>query len=190
MAFPIITPASPLVRDGKSLTNFTADQNVIWTTSGGTLLGALAASVTWQAPNKTGVWTLTGTNGTAQPTIISITVRAIIPNFWRWQNPIHAQKDVLIFKPIFGPTQSRGFGNSSPIHAWELSNDDSSYDNFIELQAFWNYHHPGRQFDLIDPNMPERRTYETDSDMDYSYNHADSVTWAMRIKESYPYTAV
>jgi hypothetical protein len=190
MSAPIIAPTSPIGRDGKSSTIFTADQNVTWTKSGGTLSDVAARSVTWTAPNQTGVWTLTGTNGSAQATIISITVRAIIPNFWKWQNPVHATKDVLIFKPIFGPTQTRGFGDGSPILGWELSNDDSSYDNFIELKAFWDYHHPGRQFDMIDPNIPERRTYETDSDLDYSYNHADSVTWAMRIKESYPYALV
>lgn len=190
MSSPVIAPAGPLIKDGKSLTDFTADQNVTWTTSGGTLSNVAAQSATWMAPNESGVRTLTGTNGSAQAKIVSITVRAIIPNFWKWQTPIHAKKDVLIFKPIFGPTQTRGFGDGAPILDWELSNDDSSYADFIELKAFWDYHHPGKQFDMVDPNIPERRTYETDSDFDYSYNHADSVTWACRIKEAYPFVAV
>jgi len=187
---PILSPGGPLGKDGGTLTNFTADQNVTWTTSGGTLSNVAAQSVTWEAPNQTGVWTLTGTNGAAETDIVSITVRAIIPNYFGWKTPIHAKKDVLIFKPIYGPTQTRGFGDSSAIHDWELGNDDSEVDNFDELKAFWDWHHPGRQFDLDDPITLERRVYETDSDLDYHYLDSGGVTWAMRIKEAYPYTVV
>lgn len=190
MPAPIITPAGPLIRDGKSLTDFTADQDVTWATSGGTLSNVLAQSVTWEALNQSGVWTLSGDNGPDAPTVVSITVRAVIPNFWTWRNPIHAKKDVLIFKPVYGPTQTRGFGDSSPIHDWELGNEDSEIDNFLELKAFWDWHHPGRPFDLVDPVLEERRTYESDSDLNYHYNDSGGVSWSMRIKEAYPYAVV
>lgn len=187
IAAPIINPGGPLGRDGGTLTDFTADQPVTWTTNGGTLSGVAAAAVTWEAPNQTGVWTLTATNGAAQTDIVTIIVRAIIPNYWTWKTPIHAKKDVLIFRPIYGPSQTRGFGDSSPIHDWELGNEDSEIDRFQEIRDLWDWHHPGRQFDLIDPVLEERRTYETDSDIDYHYNDSGGVTWHLRIKEAYPY---
>lgn len=183
----MITPSGPLGRDGGSLTNFTADQPVTWTKSGGTLSNVAAQSVTWEAPNETGARTLTATNGAAQTDIVTITVRAIIPNYWTWKNPIHAKKDGLIWRPIYGPSQSRGFGDSSAIHDWELGNDDSEIDRAVEMLAFWDYHHPGRQFDLDDPVLEERRTYEIDSDIDYHYNDSGGVTWSFRIKEAFPY---
>jgi len=184
---PVITPSGPLGRDGGSTTNFTADQSVTWTKSGGTLSAILPTSVTWEAPNETGTRTLTATNGAAQTDIVTITVRAIIPNYWAWKTPIHAKKEGLIFRPIYGPTQTRGFGDSSAIHDWELGNDDSEIEKFQEMYAFWNYHHFGRKFDLNDPVLEERRTYETDSDIDYHYNDSGGVTWSLRIKEAFPY---
>jgi hypothetical protein len=187
MAAPVITPGGPLGRDGGSSTNFTADQSVTWTTSGGTLSAVTGTSVTWKAPNETGTRTLTATNGSAQTDVVTITVRAIIPNYWTWRNPIHAKKEGLIWRPIYGPTQTRGFGDSSAIHDWELGNDDSEIEKFEEMYAFWNYHHFGRQFDLNDPVLEERRTYEIDSDIDYHYNDSGGVTWSLRIKEAYPY---
>lgn len=165
----------------------TVTQVVTWTTSGGTLSNATSTSVTWKAPNETGTRTLTATNSAAEAGIVTITVKAIIPNYWTWKTPIHAKKEGLIWRPIYGPTQSRGFGNSSAIRDWELGNDDSEIDKFKELYAFWNYHHFGRQFDLSDPVLEERRTYEIDSDLDYHYNDSGGVTWSLRIKEAYPY---
>lgn len=181
----VITPGGPLVKDGKTLTDFTSDIDVTWAASGGTLSGILARSVTWEAPNKTGVWTVSGGGDT-----VSITVRAIIPNFWNFRNPMHITKPVLIFEPIDGPAQTRGFGDGAMRHAWELSNDDSSYENYLEIREFWDYHHPHLPFDMIDPMVPERRTYKTDSDFDPTYVHGDSCQWAFRIKEAWPYAAV
>lgn len=190
MAAPIITPGGPLTKDGKSLTHFVANQNVTWTKSGGTLSGVLAAAVDWTAPNQTGLWTLTGTNGGAETDIVEITVRAIIPNYWTWKTPIVAKKEVLTFKPIYGPTQTRGFGDSPAMHDWELGNDDSSFENFQEIKAFWNWHHPGLQFDMIDPVQVERRRYEVDSDYGFQYNHADSYQWSFRIREAWPFHVI
>lgn len=190
MSAPILTPAGPLARDGKSLTALSADQAVTWTTNGGTLSSVTSTTATWTAPNETGTWTITATNGSAQATNVLVAVRAVIPNYWIWKTAIHAKKPILIFRPIFGPSQSRGFGDNSAVHDWELVNDDCSYEHFIEMRSFWDYHYPGKQFDLIDPVLNERRTYEADSDLDFSYNHADSFTWGARIKEAYPYALV
>jgi len=190
MPSPIITPAGPLLREGKTLTNFLANMAVTWATTGGSLAVIDPTHANWTAPNATGVWQVSGDNGPDPETVVSITVRAILPNYWDYKNPVHAKKNVLIWRPIHGPSQSRGFGDNKPIHDWELGNDDSSYENYLEMKAFWDYHYPGKLFDMIDPVLLERRVYEIDSDFDSLYNHQDSYAWSMRIKEAYPYAVI
>jgi len=188
MPSPIITPAGPLSKDGKTATAFTANQNVTWSTTGGVLSLVTVNSVTWTAPNQTGVFNLVATNGVDPPTTVVITVRAILPNYWQWQVQITEEKDVQIFTPIAGPEQTRSYGNGKPRHVWDLGDDDSSYENAQEIRAFWDYHYPGKLFDMIDPSVGERRTYTIASNLGWKENHADSYNWAMRIKEAYPYT--
>lgn len=191
MASPIITPAGPLARDGKTLTSFLANMAVTWATTNGTLVTVDPTHANWTAPNQTGVWQVSGDNGPDPETIVSITVKGILPNYWTFKDPVHAKKEVQIWRPISGPSQSRSFGDpTKAIHDWELSDDDSSYENFLEMKAFWLYHYPGRQFDMVDPVLLERRTYEFDSDFDSMYNHQDSYTWSVRIKEAYPYAVI
>jgi hypothetical protein len=190
MPSPIITPAGPLTRDGKTLTNFSSDQSVTWATSGGTLSNIAATSVTWEAPNKSGLWTLSGDNGPDPPTVVNITVQALLPPYWAWRQPVAAEKAALIFRPIYGPSQSRSFGDNSHIRNWELSNDDSSFENWQEIVAFHLWHFPGILFDMVDPVIPERRRYEIDSNLNFHYNHADSYAWSFRIKEAYPFALI
>lgn len=114
----------------------------------------------------------------------------VIPNYWEWKTPITAKKKVLAFEPYYGPRQTRTFGLGDPQHDWELGNNDSSYENFIEIKEFWNEHYPGVDFYLYDPPLDETRVYQIDSDMAESYNHADSFAWSFRIKESFPYTVI
>jgi hypothetical protein len=186
---PVITPAGPLTKDGGALVDFTADQSVTWTATAGTLSPSSGTASTWTAPNESRSVTVTGTNGSGVDTV-SIVVQGVFPNYWAWRTPIHAKKDVLVWRPIFGPSQTRGFGDGSAIHDWELGNEDSEITRFDAIKAFWEYHHPGRQFDLVDPVREERRTYEFDSDLDYHYNDSGGVTWSVRIKEAYPYAAI
>lgn len=190
MPVPIISPAGPLTKDGKTLTNFTADQAVTWATTGGLLSNITSTSVTWEAPNKTGLWQLSGDNGPDAPGIVNITVRALLPVLWSMGNPITAHKEILYWRPTEGPSQSRTFGSGKHIRDWELSNDDNSYLEFLEIKDFHLFHFPGMVFDLYDPILEERRTYEIDSDMNYHYNTADSYAWSFRIKEAYPYALV
>lgn len=114
----------------------------------------------------------------------------VIPNFWVWKTPITAKKDVLVFTPIFGPSQTRSFGDGNPHHDWELGNDDSDHDDFLEIKEFWDNHYPGVQFYMYDPQLNETRTYEIDSDFSEHYNHADSYSWSFRIKECYPFAVI
>ncbi len=189
MSVPIITPAGPLARDGKSLTDFTSDQAVTWATTGGTLSLVLAQSVRWEAPNKQGVWQVSGDNGPDAPGVVLITVKAILPNYYDYKIPVHGKKDVLAFRPLIGPTQTRGFGGSPVIRDWEIASDDLDYDKFWEFFAFWDYHYPGRQFDHINPNHTERRTYEFDSNLDWQENDSNGYTFSVRMKEVYPYVS-
>jgi hypothetical protein len=112
----------------------------------------------------------------------------VIPNFWTWKTPITAAKSVLVFRPYYGPVQTRTFGIGELQHAWELSNDDSSYADFNTIKTFWNTNYPGIDFYLYDPQLNETRLYQIDSDFAESYNHQDSFSWGFRIRETFPYT--
>lgn len=114
-----------------------------------------------------------------------------IPNYWEWKNPVEAKKDVRVFRPYYGPSQTRGFGNSSAIHEWELGADDSDFDDFTEMKEFWNSHYPGIPVILFDPVLIEARVYEINSDFSALYNPGgNSFSWKFRIREAYPYETV
>lgn len=114
-----------------------------------------------------------------------------IPNYWAYKAPIEAEKDVLIFRPIYGPSQTRGFGDGSPIHKWEIGNDDSDQTNFLAIKAFWVAKYPGVAFILNDVVIGEKRAYEFDSNLAYQYNPGgESYSWSVRIKEVYPYVVI
>lgn len=192
MAAPIITPAGPLAKRGKSLTHFVSDQNVAWSTDGGILTNVAALSVDWTAPNQSGNWHLNAVKAPPPPTttIVLITVEAVIPNYWDYQNPIEAVKKKLEFEPIAGPTQHRTFGGPSPQHKWELGSDDSGRDEYLEMKAFWDWHDPGKQFLMYDPQAEETRRYETDSNWSGLYKVGESYSWKFRIKEVWPFAII
>ncbi len=190
MAIPILTPAGPLAKRGKTLTHFIADQNVTWSTDGGVLSGILAAAVDWTAPNQSGNWHLNGQNIGLETGIALINVEAILPNYWEFQNPLEAIKKKLEFEPIAGPTQHRTFGGSAPQHRWELRSDDSSLEERNEMKAFWDWHDPGKQFLMWDPVINETRRYETDSNWSELYKVGDGFSWKFRIKEIWPYAII
>lgn len=192
MAVPILSPAGPLNRDGGSATSIAADQPVTFTKTGGTFSSVASASVTWTAPNETAEHIVTATNGSLEADTLIITVRGLVPQIWGWKVPKHAKKNVRIFTPEYGPTQTRGFGDNPDMHEWELGAESTSYESFILMKAFWDFHHPGRQFDLVDPILNERRRYETDSDFDFHNpdNHGNKWSWACRIKEAYPFALI
>lgn len=192
MPAPVITPGGPLAKRGKSITHFTSDINVVWTTDGGTLTGVLAQAVDWTAPNNSGDWHLTGTSAPPPPNtdIVLIAVEAVIPNYWEYRNPVEAVKKKLEFEPVWGPTQHRTFGSPNSQHKWELGADDSSYEEFFEIKPFWDWHDPGKNFLLWDPISNETRRYETDSNFGFIYKEGDSFSWKFRIKEVWPYAII
>ena len=190
MPVPIITPAGPLLRDGMTTTHFVSDQAVTWATTGGVLFNTVFNATDWTAPNKSGIWYVSGDNGPDAPGIVTVNVKALFPAYWQYRIPIKATKPVLAFKPTYGPTQTRTYGPGALQLDWELGNDDNSWAEFMEVRDFWAYHYPGKVFDLIDPLIPERRSYEFDSDLSYQYNPSgDSFAWSVRIREAYPYAS-
>jgi hypothetical protein len=114
----------------------------------------------------------------------------VIPNTWEMKTPIEAKKSVLIFRPYFGPTQTRSFGAGDPSHDWELGSSDSARDDYIEIKHFWDDHFPGIQFYLYDVELDETRVYEIISDFSGHYNTPDSYAWSFRISECYPFTVI
>lgn len=189
MPVPVITPGGPLAKLGKSATNFTSDIDVVWSANGGTLSNILARSVTWTAPNSTGNWNLFATVGPDQDFVL-IVVESVIPNYWDYQNPIEAIKKKLQFEPIAGPTQNRSFGSPASQHRWELGSDDNSREQYLEMKAFWDWHDPGKQFLMWDPQAEETRRYETDSNWSGLYKVGESYSWKFRIKEVWPYAII
>lgn len=115
---------------------------------------------------------------------------ALIPNYWQLKTPIKAHKDVLIWRPYAGPTQTRTFGSGAAQHEYELGNDDSEIDQFEELREFWDDHYPGVSFELNDPVTQETRAYEFDSDLSFNYNENGGVAWKVLIKEIFPYVVI
>lgn len=185
----VITPAGPLTKRGKVLTHFTANQNVVWTTDGGIFSGVLDDAVDWTSPNQTGNWHLTG-QGVESSRIVLITVEAVIPNYWEYQNPVEAVKNKLEFTPIAGPTQHRTFGGPAPQHRWELGAEDSDQSQYLEMKTFWDWHDPGKNFLMWDPVVNETRRYETDSNFSFIYKVGDSYSWKFRIKEVWPHAII
>jgi hypothetical protein len=114
----------------------------------------------------------------------------VLPNYWEYKSPAEARKDVSVFTPYWGPDQTRGYGDGSPRHHWELGNADSAREDAIEMKAFWGEHFPGIQFYMYDPEVDETRVYTFDSNYGFHYNPGDSHAWSVRIKEAWPYTRI
>jgi hypothetical protein len=200
MAAPILAPAGPLVVDGLILPvvfgdDFapreqivTADQPVgEWFATGGEVTILSATQVRWIVPNRTGNWNLTAMNG-AEVGILQTLVRGIVPNYWALKTPVEAKKDVQVFKPKRGPKQFRSFDEM--MLGWDLKNDDSDLERGLEMRSFWNWHHPGKEFDLFDVVTWERRRYQIDSNMSYFYETTGGMSWGFRIEEAYPYVVI
>lgn len=115
---------------------------------------------------------------------------ALIPNYWEFKTPIKAHKDVLVWRPYAGPTQTRTFGAGAVQHEYELGNSDDEEDQFFEIKTFWIDRYPGVSFELYDPISDETRSFEFDSDLSFHYNENGGVAWKVLIKEVYPYAII
>lgn len=149
MAVPVITPGGPLADHGKDVENFSADQNVTWTKTGGTFSNTTANSVDWTAPNVTGTYTVTGTNGSAEADSVTITVQAeifAVPS--RDYEPINDKK-MLVFEPDDGPVQTRSKGDKS---TFPFVKNNAKKAEALEMKALWDAHYDaGKPVYFTDP---------------------------------------
>jgi hypothetical protein len=174
-----------LTRDGKSATNFIARQPVTWEASGGTFSNVASDSVTWTAPNTSGTYTLSATNEDDETRTITLTVEAVIPVLWDWRKPVKKKKKVLVFEPEEGEDQTREKGGARRFY--EIGAEDSSREDFEEMEAFWDAHHPNKKFIFDDPIF-NRRTYcKTDAELNSAPNSYDGFDWNTAIKEAWPF---
>lgn len=191
MPAPVVAPAGPLAKDGRSVTVFNANVASNWTATGGTFTGAVNGTViaTWTAPNVSGTYKVRATNPVDNMfTEITVTVMAIVPNTWEFKSPGQETKDVLIFKPQAGPTQTRSL--SDWYSTWDIGAEDASYDEFQEMRAFIKAHYPGKIVALDDPVVRERRFFKFTAPFNKAYNPGDGFAWNSKIEEQWPYTVV
>lgn len=152
MSAPVITPAGPLALHGKAAQHLTSDQDVTWTKSGGTFSGTAARAVDWTAPNKTGSYTVTATNGSAQATTVTITVTGVVPFYPDWDfEPVQGKK-VLLFESDNGSRQTRTKGSKSTFPFVRNTAKKSEHD---EMKQFWDDHYPGKKVYFTVPGESE-----------------------------------
>jgi hypothetical protein len=167
MASPVVNPNSASLR-GKQTQVFTANQSVNWSVTGGTLSAASGASTTYTAPNRTGTYVLSASNGVDPATQVTITVIGIFPLPLRWDYDEEREKKVLIWMPQDGPWQSnvkRGTKSKIDLKGKRPSNQ------FSELDQFWDAHHGRANFILKHPDRGLEITVRCDSLL--------SVTWSV-----------
>lgn len=201
MPVPIINPAGPLAAEGlywngntyvamqQAFARTGGDPVTDWVVDGGVLTNETANGVTWTYPNRSGIWHLTAQSASG-PTIVQVTIVAVLPRFWDRQTPKQAKKNVLMFEPYDGPDQSITKGGRRLF--WECGHSDVDEDQFNELFDFWDWHHPGKEFWVDDPKAPRsvgKVKYKTDSDLDFkdSVTGPDSYDVRFRLKQAWPY---
>jgi len=164
MSAPIVSPAGTLAKRGKDVQAFTSDQDVTWTKSGGTFSGTAARAVSWSAPNAGGSYTVTATNGSAQSTTVTITVTGVCPVNPSRGFKVSNKKKVLLFEAEDGSRQTRvKQGRKRTI---EFTCNVRQRAEFLELDAFWDWHYPGKQVYVTHPYTGVESLYWINSDLE------------------------
>lgn len=185
---PVISTTSSLTIDGGTSVHITSDSDITtWHTDYGTLSNSALRSVDWLANNETRtaqVWGV-GTSGTSNTLVFIVT--GLLPNYWAWKTPVTAERDMLIFRPQAGPSQSRTL--SGRYMVYQLGNDQLPEDEFYLLLNFHTFHHNGlKQFWLDDPTLQRKVLFESDSKLQFSPITAGFFSFNWQIREAWPYT--
>jgi hypothetical protein len=152
MPAPVITPSGPLTKRGKDVQHFSANQSVTWTKSGGTFSGTTGTAVDWTAPNISGSYTVTATNGSSDSTTVTITVTAVVPfGPDRDFEPVDGKK-VLLFEAEDGSRQTTVKGRKDTFPFIRNTAKKSEHD---EMKQFWNDNYPGKQVYFTVPGDSE-----------------------------------
>lgn len=181
MSAPVITPAGPLAKHGKDVQHFTSDQDVTWTKSGGTFSGTAARAVDWTAPNVTGTYTVTATNGSAQATTVTITVIAeifAVPS--RGYEPVNDRK-MLTFEPDSGPPQVRSKGDKSQF---PFVKNNAKAAEGLEMLAIWEAHYAtGKKVYFTDPYLNAESTWLFWSEFKIKWDAANLCSYSFVLRK-------
>ncbi len=161
MAAPVITPAGPLAKKGKETQNFSANQSVTWSASGGSFTNVTATTATWHAPNDGGNYTVTGTNGSAEATHVTVTVTGVVPAVPSWGFEVENKKKVLLFEADDGTRETRTKGPRKRTFTFTTRLRPKA--EFLELETFWDAHYPGKQVYFTHPGTSVEVLYWIDS---------------------------
>ncbi len=169
---------------GKQTQVFTANQSVNWTVTGGTLSAASGASTTYTAPNRTGTYVLSasnGGNGADPATLVTITVTGVFPLPLVWDYDGESGMKVLIWVPQQGPWQGnikRGMKEKINIQGGPRPAPE-----FPELKQFWADHYGREDFIIVHPDLGVDLTVRADSDLKWSW-HFGLFKWSAVIVEA------
>jgi hypothetical protein len=172
--------------------HFTSDLTATWEATAGDLFTDAAATVPYvagvsradvylKARNVTGGYTVTATNGGA-PTNAAVTITGEMPPLWEFRRPVTVRKRVRVFEPKDGPRQSRT--DQGKKETGELANNDGFWEDYLEVEAFWDAHYPGKTFVLGDTTLEREITCYFDSDLKREASSDVSVAWSVVVKEA------
>jgi hypothetical protein len=165
---------------GKQTQVFTANQSVNWSVTGGTLSTASGASTTYTAPNRTGTYVLSASNGVDAPTQVTITVTGVFPYPPSWEYGGKVDKKVLIWEPQDGPWQSNvKRGKKRQI---DLTANRRPKDEYEEVEQFWDDHHGRANFILPHPDLDIELSVRIDSELKDTWWFG-LANWSMVVKE-------
>jgi hypothetical protein len=182
MAIPVITPGGPLAKRGGEVQAFTATGTVVsWSASGGTLSGTGPAGANWTAPNVSGTYTVTATNGDG-PDQVTIVVIAILPYNPSWGFETESGKKVLLFEPDRGPRQTRSKGDDG---SFPFIRENAQRVEGLAMKAFHAAHYPGKQFYVTDPGEAVESLWLMDSNFKFKWHRTNLCSYSFMMKKAF-----
>ncbi|MBD0372784.1 MAG: hypothetical protein ICV60_18210 [Pyrinomonadaceae bacterium] len=148
----------------------------------GTLSAASGASTTYTAPNRTGTYVLTATNGVDPPTYVTITVTGVFPYPPSWEYEGEADKNVLIWTPQVGPWQGNiKRGSKRKV---DLVANLRPREEYEEVFQFWDEHYGREDLILPHPDLDLELTGRIDAKLkDKWHLGGNLVSWSTVFQE-------
>jgi hypothetical protein len=166
---------------GKQQQVFTANQSVNWSVTRGTLSAASGASTTYTAPNRTGTYVLTASNGVDPPAQVTITVTGVFPYPPSWEYGGDVDKKVLIWEPQDGDWQANiKRGKKRTV---DLAGEKRLAAQYQEIETFWDEHHGRENFILKHPDLNIELTARFDSKLKDTWSIGGLAGWSVVVKE-------
>lgn len=161
---------------------FTATNGVDgWSASGGTLSNQSSSGATWTAPNVSGTYTVTATNGSGSD-VVTITVAAVVPFVPSKGFEIETKKKVLLFEPDVGDRQTRTKGTKKKT--WQFTTANRKKSEFLALETFWNDNYPGKKVYFTHPYTGVESLYWIDSNLKEQWAFLNLVSYSFVLTEA------